>query len=523
MDEGADAAVLAGLLSALRAGEVHSKEELSRLKATLCKRHRSRRLPPDRQLLAALDAPERERLLPLLRVKGVRSLSGVAVVALMTSPTACPHGRCVYCPGGPTTNTPQSYTGLEPAARRGAQHGYDPFTQATSRLAQLEGNGHDTDKVDLIIMGGTFTARPTAYQESFLKGAFDALNGTISTDLQSAMLLNEGAARRCTGLTVETKPDWCKQPHLERMLESGVTRVELGVQSTDESTLERMHRGHTLQDTVEATALARDAGLKVGYHLMPGLPGATRDDDRNHVRTIVDDPRFRPDILKFYPTLVIAGTGLYELWQQGRYEALGTDQMVQRLADAKELVAPYMRIHRIQRDIPLEKIAAGVDKANIRQLAVEELSARGKACACIRCREAGLRERLGRPAGPVSLVERTYEASEGTEVFLSLEDQESTTVAYLRLRIPTHSWRPELTGGIVREVRVVGRVSPIGEAARGRIQHRGLGRQLLGRAERIAAETYDAPTLAVIAAVGSRRYYHRLGYTRVGPYVRKDL
>ncbi len=452
-----------------------------------------------------------------------RSLSGVAVVAVMTAPARCPHGRCTYCPGGVEARSPQSYTGEEPSALRGAQFGWDARAIAQHRVETLEALGHPTSKIEAIVMGGTFPARPRAYQEEVLRGIYDGLNGTVSTTLAEARDRNATASRRVVGLTVETRPDWCDDRILPFLLDGGVTRIELGVECLHPDVLAAVGRAHGVEEVVRATREARDRGFKVGYHVMLGLPGMDPAKDLEDFRRLWADEAFRPDFLKLYPTLVLPGTELFDTWKAGRYEPYGVETAVRVLAEMKRELPPWVRIHRIQRDIPARLIAAGVRSSNVRQLALARLAAEGRRCRCLRCREPG---RSVDPAPEAfELTETQYAAGGGSEWFLAFETSATDTVAgYLRLREPSRATSGGLDGPVVRELKVVGREVPVGASAGGaaELQHRGFGRRLLARAEEIARER-GYGRLRVISAVGARAYYARHGYLRDGPYLAKSL
>ena len=506
-----------------------SKEDVNRVKVEVCREHGLDRIPGNADIIGVLRPAEAERLLPVLRRKVTRAASGVTVVAVMTEPRPCPHGRCTYCPGGPEEGVPQSYTGYEPASMRGAQNRYDPFRQASSRIRQLRAIGHKVDKVDLVIMGGTFPAAPAPYQKRFVKGCLDALTGHRAASLGGAKRLAETTGIRNVGITVETRPDCVGVEDVDRMLGLGVTRVEIGVQNVYDDLYELVERGHTVQDVVDATRTLKDSGLKVCYHMMPGLPGSTPERDLEGFKAIFSDPRFRPDMLKIYPTLVIKGTKLHEWWRQGRYRPLSTDEAVELMARVKEMVPPWVRIMRIQRDIPSPLIEAGVDKSNLRQLARERLRERGGRCRCIRCREVGHRAREGVDTDPdrLEVVRRVYEASEGVENFISVEDKEADVlVGFLRLRIPSEgAHRPEIeaSSAIVRELHIYGLMVPVGARTSGAWQHRGWGGVLMSKAERVASGEYDVRKVVVMSALGTKRYFERLGYSRNGVYMSKII
>lgn len=508
-------------VQAIVSGDVTTRDGVLRLKAQLCKRHGLARVPSNHEILAQVPEEFREIVEPLLMNKPVRTVSGVAPVAVMTSPYDCPHGRCSYCPGGVTNNSPQSYTGREPAALRATMNDFDPHRQTSSRLEQLRAIGHKTDKVDLIVMGGTFTSRPEDYQEWFVKRCFDAMNGSDSGDLASAQTMNETAPSRCVGMTVETRPDWFNDDQIERSMRFGATKVEFGVQILDDAVLAGVKRGHGVQAVVDATRRAKDAGLKVCYHVMPGLPGSTVEKDLRSFAQMFDDQRFRPDMLKLYPTLVVKGTELYDSWAGGTYTPLSEEEGVSLLAEMKSTVPPWVRILRIQRDIPAGLIEAGIRKGHLRELVAERMAEDGKACRCIRCREVGHRQVSAPvPSEEPKMCSIEYEASGGTEVFLSYEFVETgTLVGYARLRLPGGQ-KDDLA--FVRELHVYGPMVPIDEGPGRNWQHRGYGERLLAECERLAGDRSRAELL-VTSGVGVRGYYMDLGYRRQGNYMAKVL
>ncbi|MBN1540085.1 MAG: tRNA uridine(34) 5-carboxymethylaminomethyl modification radical SAM/GNAT enzyme Elp3 [Candidatus Thermoplasmatota archaeon] len=470
-------------------------------------------------------------LIELLKKKPSRTLSGVAVVAVMTSPSPCPHGKCIFCPGGVEQEvpTPQSYTGREPAAMRASQNGYDPFLQTTKRIEQLEEIGHPTDKIDLILMGGTITARPVDYQVDFVKGCLDGLNGCSSETFEQAGEMNETSRHRCIGMTFETRPDHLHREELDLMLSLGGTRIELGVQSVFERPLKISGRGHGVKESIDATRISRDSGLKVGYHLMPGIPGSNIDMDIQSAALVYQDERFKPDMIKLYPTLVIEGTRFYEMWKAGEYEPLETEDAAKLVAEIKRITPPWVRIQRVQRDIPSPLVEAGVKKSNLRQLAQAEMHRRGWECRCIRCREIGRRMKVDE-AMPlpedISLARREYDASGGKEVFLSFEvGSKDAIVGFLRLRRPSEkAYRKEVDGaGMVRELKVFGPMVPIGKGALSEWQHRGYGHRLLEHAISITRDEWGYEKVLVTSGIGAREYYRRSGFERIGPYMGKYL
>ncbi|AAB91263.1 tRNA uridine(34) 5-carboxymethylaminomethyl modification radical SAM/GNAT enzyme Elp3 [Archaeoglobus fulgidus] len=509
------------------AENARSKEEVLRIKRLFARRHGLSTIPSDAEILRAAKGTELYgKLREILRVKPVRTISGVAVVAVMTSPAPCPHGKCLPCPGGVEKNTPQSYVGLEPAAMRGRQHGYDAFKQVTARLRELESIGHDVSKVEIIVMGGTFPARDADYKEKFMLGIFNALNSFNSNtkpenDLERAKRKNERAKARCVGITFETRPDYAREEHIREMLRFGGTKVELGVQSLYDDVLERIKRGHGVKEVAEATRLLRDSAFKVGYHIMPGLPGSSFERDLRMFRELFENDSFKPDYLKIYPTLVVEGTELYEMWKRGEYEPYTTEEVVELIVMAKRRFPEWVRVQRIQRDIPV-KAAIGLDKGNIRQLVHRRLKEMGYSCRCIRCREVGHKGVRPEEYSKAELVVREYVASEGREFFISFEIPEyDALVGFVRLRFPKEPFIEVLRdAALIRELHVYGRAVPIGQSSDA-FQHRGFGERLLKEAEEIAKEEYDR--IAVISGVGVRDYYRKLGYRLRQGYMVKKL
>ncbi len=516
------------LVSLIVAGDISTRDELDRAKQMVSQAHRLPKLPRNSDILSAAGEGERGLVLGILQKRPVRTISGVAVVAAMTSPYKCPHGKCVPCPGGVDSifNSPQSYTGAEPAALRAIQADYDPYRQVAARLSQLKQIGHDLDKVELIVMGGTITARPLDYQQWFVKRCLDAMNDFGCAPVRArypeeAQEANESAAVRNVAMTFETRPDWCRERHIDRMLDMGVTKVELGVQSTYDFVLKRIERGHTVADSVEANRALRDSGIKVGFHMMPGLPGSSPERDLRMFDALFKDARFCPDYLKLYPTLVTEGTKLYDWWRRGEYAPLSSEDAALLLARIKERLPEWVRLQRIQRDIPVKHVAAGVMKSNVRQLAGDILQKEGKQCRCIRCREIGHKLLKGLEADPGSVrpdVEK-YETCGGVEHFISFEEPNiDALVGFARLRFPGSPHRLELEdAAVIRELHVYGRMVPIGKNNEN-WQHRGYGAELLTRAEELAREA-GYGKLAVTSGIGAREYYRKLGFERDGPYM----
>jgi len=459
----------------------------------------------------------------ILVKKPVRSISGISVVAVMSKPASCP-GKCIYCPQG--ENAPKSYTGLEPAARRAKMFDYDPYKQVRNRVKQLKAIGHSIDKIELIIMGGTFPSCSKRYRTWFVKRCFDALNQKESRTLKGAQKLNETAKSRCVGLTIETRPDFCKQEHIDAILELGATRVELGVQTLSDRIYKKVNRGHTVKDVADATKRLKDSAFKVVYHMMPGL-FQDENEDIETFHKLFKNPGFRPDMLKIYPVLVIEGTGIYEMYKEGKFSALTNKSATVLVAKLMEKVPHYVRIMRCMRDIPMEKIVAGPTAGNLREMAEDLMEKEGIECNCIRCHEAGhLHYKKGIIPEKAEIYTEDYSASEGKEHFITIEDRgKKCILGFLRLRIPSADpARKEINKNtaIIRELKVFGTALELKDRNKNSFQHKGIGKQLMEEAE-IIAKNEGAHKILVISAVGTREYYRKLGYTRDGPYLSKMI
>ncbi|MBI4262411.1 tRNA uridine(34) 5-carboxymethylaminomethyl modification radical SAM/GNAT enzyme Elp3 [Candidatus Uhrbacteria bacterium] len=547
----------------------------------------------------------------LLQKRAVRTLSGVAIITVLAKPYPCP-GKCTYCPT--EVRMPKSYLEREPAAQRALILHFDPYVQVRQRIEMLQTNGHPTDKIELIVKGGTWSAYTPLYQRWFLKRCYDAANdasidtfdhnaptppsylkrgvGGVTTtnsedegevrkkfatrlaleqhqsrnedgwadatpttdeELLEAQRINETASHRIIGLTLETRPDWITPKEVRNLRVLGCTRIELGVQNTDNKLLDRIQRGHTIEDAKRATALLRAGGFKVDFHLMPQLPDATPASDIAMFDTLWADADLRPDMIKIYPCVVLESAELYKEWKAGTYKPYAFEQLVEALITIKSRVPRYVRISRLIRDIPSDYIKDGNHITNLREILQKKMHERGLVCNCLRCRELG-HQRQARPLQLAASSQKRdaklfideYEASAGKEVFLSFEDAERTTVfGFCRLRLPGASMPevetllPEIrNAAFIRELHTYGHLVPIekeetGSLSRQRpglpisddlhtVQHTGLGRQLMERAEAIARE-HGFKKMAVIAGVGVREYYRKLGYALEGTYMTKAL
>ncbi|KAI8917226.1 hypothetical protein PhCBS80983_g00016 [Powellomyces hirtus] len=511
---------------------------LNGVKSRISRKHKLHTQPKLVDIIAAIPEQHKAMLLPRLRAKPVRTASGIAVVAVMCKPHRCPHiamtgNICVYCPGGPDSDfeySTQSYTGYEPTSMRAIRARYNPYEQARGRVDQLKQLGHSVDKVEYIIMGGTFMSLAEEYRNWFIANLHDALTGYSSSDVDEAVRYSEQSETKCIGITIETRPDYCLKPHLSQMLRYGCTRLEIGVQSVYEDVARDTNRGHTVKAVTESFQLGKDAGYKIVAHMMPDLPNVGMERDMDQFIEYFENPAFRSDGLKLYPTLVIRGTGLYELWRTGRYKNYSPEALVDLIARILALVPPWTRVYRVQRDIPMPLVTSGVEHGNLRELALNRMKDLGTECRDVRTREVGIQD-LHHKIQPdqVELIRRDYVANGGWETFLSYEDpHQDILIGLLRLRkCSTATFRPELTSAgqtsIVRELHVYGTAVPIHNRNPTLFQHQGFGTLLMEEAERIAREEHGSVKLAVISGVGTRHYYRKLGFELDGPYMSKML
>lgn len=510
--------------------------DIEKLKGHYSEKNGLPRQPKTMEVIAAVPEEYRKYILPRIKAKPIRTASGIVVVAVMSKPHRCPHlamtgNVCVYCPGGPDSDfeySTQSYTGYEPTSMRAIRARYNPYLQTRNRLDQLARLGHSIDKVEFVLMGGTFMSLPAEYRDYFIRNLHDALSGHTSNNVEEAVKYSEQSKIRCVGLTIETRPDWCLKRHLSEMLSYGCTRLEIGVQSVYEDVARDTNRGHTVQAVIDCFELAKNCGFKMVAHMMPDLPNVGMERDINCFTEFFENPDFRSDGLKIYPTLVIRGTGLYELWKTGKYKNYHPDQLVDLIARLLALVPPWTRIYRIQRDIPMPLVTSGVEYGNLRELCLKRMEELGTKCRDVRTREVGI-VNLHQTVVPdqVELVRRDYTANGGWETFLAYEDpKKDVLIGLLRLRKCSETtFRPELLPNcsLVRELHVYGTAIPVHSRDPTKFQHQGYGTLLMEEAERIAREEHGSTKVAVIAGVGTRHYYRKLGYELEGPYMVKYL
>jgi len=488
------------------------------------------------KLLKEGKVKKNESLERFLRTKKVRSLSGIVSVSVLTRPAPCP-GKCLYCPT--QDNLPKSYLDGEPAVMRALANNFNPYLQVKTRLETLKATGHNVSKIELIIIGGTWSSLPTKYQTQFIRECFRACNEyggqktrfsernspqRANQELLATQKINEKAKHRIIGITIETRPDYINKAEIKKLRNLGVTRIELGVQSLDDSVLKKNLRGHGIDKTILATRLLKNAGFKICYHMMPNLPGSNLKKDEKMFTELFNNPDFQPDFLKIYPCVVVKEAPLYKFWLKGKYRPYNDRQLIDLLVKVKQKIPIWCRIIRIYRDIPSTKIMAGSKISNLRQVVVQELKEQGKKCLCIRCREV-----KGKflPKDKLKLFRQDYLASESKEVFLTFEDKtRSYLYSLLRLRLPkdkSSSVFPVLKdAALMREVHTYGETIGFDQKTKTSPQHRSLGKELIRASEKIAKKE-GFKKMAVISGIGSRNYYRILGYELKNTYMVKNL
>jgi elongator complex protein 3 (tRNA carboxymethyluridine synthase) len=519
---------LLALFEAVRAAGDLSPQALNNLTIKLV--HYGNRTAPQASVIQAYKELVAQEVIPFerevferLRLKPTRTISGVAPVAVLTGPYPCP-ADCIFCPE--VKGVPRSYLPDEPAVQRAVRARFDPFRETAARIRTLESMGHSTDKIELLVIGATWSAYPVKYQEWFIRRCLDAMNGGVpSATLAEAQTRNETSGHRCVGLVIETRPDYITVEEARHLRRLGVTKVQLGAQSTDDAILEMNRRGHTVAETRRAVRLLRLAGFKLHLHWMPNLLGATPESDREDFRRLWVDPELRPDEIKIYPCMLIEGTELYTRWQRGEYRPYGDEELIELLIACKTVVPPYCRINRVIRDIPAHHIVEGSKQSHLRQVVLKAMKQRGLRCHCIRCREVR-GERL--EGETLRLDAYTYPTDVTTEHFLSYVTERGKLAGFLRLSLPAADFPreevlEELAGcAVIREVHIYGPALDIGAPSEGEAQHTGLGRRLAEQAMELARRA-GYSRIAVISAIGTREYYRRLGFELGELYMARSL
>jgi elongator complex protein 3 len=493
--------------------KAQTRKDLERIKKEVAKKYKTS-FPTNVDLLKVYHKKGEtdEKIVSLLKTRPVRSLSGVVNISVLTKPFPCP-GECIYCPQ--EENAPKSYLTNEPAVMRAVMNDYDPLRQVKTRLTSLDQTGHPTEKIELRIVGGTWSFYDEKYQEWFIKRCFDACNEKRSTSLKKAHEENELAKHRIVCLSIETRPDFITQEEIKKLRKYGITMVELGVQSLFDDVLKFTKRGHTIKETTVATKLLKDAGFKVCYQLMLNLPKSSAEKDIETFKKTFSDPDFRPDFLKIYPCLVLRNTSLYKLYKEKKHHVFSNKELKEVIIEIKKSIIPYyVRIQRLFRDIPIQSISGGCKISNLREYIKEDERKNNWKCKCIRCRE--VKENYD-PKEKVFLFRENYDASGGKEIFLSFENKKRNKLyALLRLRIIEKS-------AIIREIRTYGQQIKTSEKTSLSPQHQGFGKKLIKEAEVITKKEFKKNHLLVISGVGVRSYWRNLGYKLEKTYMVKDF
>jgi elongator complex protein 3 len=544
-----------------------SKNEIAKQKIFICRKLKMNKIPTDIELLLGAKSSDALFLKKYLQTKPMRTLSGVAVVAVMSHPQACPHGKCIYCPGGINSSfgdVPQSYTGNEPATMRGIRNNYDSYLQVMSRLEQYIAIGQSPEKVEIIVLGGTFISFEESYQVNFIKDIYSAMNdfsdlfyekgefnlekfkdffqlpGNIQDEqrtlsikskvlhlkkarsdrtLEEEKERNECSMIKCVGLTLETKPDWGYAEQGIKMLEYGCTRVEIGIQTLNDDILSKINRGHTLDEAKKSIRDLKNLGFKLNFHLMTGLPFSNKVQDIDTFKELFDNPDFRPDMLKIYPTMVMPGTNLEKMTKNKEYVPIEIEETIDIISEGLRMVPEYCRVMRIQRDIPSKHAVHAIRQNNLRQMVSLKMKEKGYHERDIRARE--IKSNVIKE--PIRFEKINYTASGGEEYFVSCSDANNFLLGFARLRLPSEFLRAEINANtaIIRELHVYGTSLPL-KGQEGNAQHKGIGKKLLEIAEQIAKENAKNKVL-VISGVGVRGYYSKLGYLPQGPYMAKSI
>ncbi|MDD3159413.1 MAG: tRNA uridine(34) 5-carboxymethylaminomethyl modification radical SAM/GNAT enzyme Elp3 [Candidatus ainarchaeum sp.] len=521
------------IIKEINSNEINTEHELSLRQFFYAKKYNLTEVPARPFILAQIKKPNIKEK-KLLSIKPTRSLSGVQTIAIMLPPFDCP-GKCTYCPSQFKDKTaPKSYTGFEPSTLRAQRLNYDSFEIVKNRINQLDATGNNANKIELIFQGSSFTALDYDKQEEIVKKSIDACNEKIAKNFELSKKNAELSKRRVVGITFETRPDICNEKDIERMLYLGGTRVELGVQNISDSIYKKINRGHKVKDVIDATKKLKDSSFKVLYHLMPGLPGSNFKSDLKNFRAVFNNPNFSPDMVKFYPCLVIKGSKLYTQWKKKEFEPINEDYAIKLLSKIKSEIPPYVRIMRVNRDIPSNVISAGIKKTNLRQLIEKQMIKDGTKCNCIRCREIGLSKRELNENKKIANLKDTkpklkilkYDASDGEEYFISFENKKNL-FGFTRLRIPSNPFLKEITNrtALIRELHVYGKGISVGsEKEEASEQHKGYGQLLINEAEKIAKEKYDMKKMIIISGIGVREYYKKkFNYKDDNYFVSKEL
>lgn len=565
----------------------NNKEELAKVKNAVCQTLGINTFPDAEVLEVYRDLVEKKeisrskKLEQLFQKRSIRTLSGIAPISVLMPPAPC-NSACVYCPTeradmeGKTLFQkdtekkygkqnvpkkyqkpgvlvmPKSYISSEPGAMRALMAGFDPFVQITRRLRGLKKTGHTPEKCELIVQGGTFSDVPKRDGTRFLTRCYQAFNSEVSklqsdkdskscrgtiprahkekvspkdfgATLLEAQKKNESAPHRVIGLTLETRPGCVTPEEVKRFRKLGCTRVELGVQILDDEVTKKTRRRQTVAEVIEATKLLRNAGFKICYHMMPGLPFSNPQKDFESWKRVCEDPDFKPDLVKIYPCSVVPYSELKRWYEKGEYIPYSEEELFDLLKKMKKITPPWIRISRLIRDIPGTAILGGNKVTNLRQVIQEDMKKHGEVCRCIRCREVRDQKFT---MDETKFVVREYDAAQGKEYFLSFELEDETLLAMLRLRVSNTSdtalFKALQGSGIIRELHTFGHALAVNSDNKKKAQHVGFGKRLVAEAERITKE-HGLKKISVISGIGVKDFYRKIGFSDDGTYLVKKI
>jgi len=487
-----------------------------------------------------------------------KSQSGIISITVLTSGTpeytnsngikikstfSCLH-NCSFCPNekpSPDNNwtqQPKSYLYTEPAVLRANQNNFDPILQMNARITSLLKMGHIVDKIELLVLGGTWSEYPKEYQDEFITSLYYAANvyydelndkheKRLIKSLEEEIEDNEKAKIHIIGLTLEMRSDSICMNEIKRLRRFNCTRVQLGIQHTDNDILRLNNRGEKIETTIRAIKLLKDNCYKIDAHLMLNLYGSSPEKDREMLNNILELENLQVDQLKIYPCAIVPFTKIKELYDQGLYIPYDDTHLFEIIKEFKMKIKKYIRINRIIRDISGHYIIAGYSQqmTNMRQLLNEDMKKNNWNCNCIRCREIK-NNIINHDYTIFEII--TYNSSGATEFFISLINS-NFLIGFIRLRIPPILIEPSPkilpilhNSTLIRELHIYSNISSVGSSNSNSYQHKGYGKKLIIKAEEISKE-HGFSKISIISGTGVRNYYRNLGYNLIDSFMCKDI